>query len=172
MRNNLLHFSRSLRSCLQIPTFQHRANWHSTRLISTRRLVRTSNMATTTAATDTLAEKLKALNVSYPLPAYPNCHPEVNPVDIYRAHLTTILADITGVDAKIVYPALQWTQTLDMGDLVLPVPALRVKGKKPDLLAAEWAAKVKLHISCAFTHCTLLISTTVSRISPRQKPNS
>jgi arginyl-tRNA synthetase len=100
-------------------------------------------MAATAAASETLSEKLKALNVSYPLPTYPNCHPEINPVDIYRAHLTTILTEITGVDAKIVYPALQWTQTLEMGDLVLPVPALRIKGKKPDELAKVWAEKVR-----------------------------
>ncbi|KAF4630871.1 hypothetical protein G7Y89_g7267 [Cudoniella acicularis] len=72
---------------------------------------------------------------------YPNCYPEANTVDIYRAHLTSILAEVTGVDAKIIYPALQWTQTLEKGDLVLPVPALRIKGKKPNELAAEWVAK-------------------------------
>lgn len=73
---------------------------------------------------------------------YPNCYPELNPVDLYRAHITTILSDITGVDAALVYPALQWTQTLEKGDLVLPVPALRVKGKKPNELAEEWCEKV------------------------------
>ncbi|PSS12601.1 hypothetical protein M430DRAFT_126279 [Amorphotheca resinae ATCC 22711] len=90
---------------------------------------------------ETLSEKLKSLSVTAPLPKYSNCFPDVNPVDIYRAHLTSILTEVTGVDAKIVYPALQWTQTLEKGDLVLPVPALRVKGKKPDELAAEWVSK-------------------------------
>lgn len=98
-------------------------------------------MATTVAASEALSEKLKALSVS-PLPKFPNCRPEINPVDIYRAHLTTILTEITGVDAKIVYPALQWTQTLEMGDMVLPIPALRIKGAKPDQLAKEWTEKV------------------------------
>ena len=37
---------------------------------------------------------------------------------------------------------LQWTQTQDKGDLMLPVPALRVKGRKADELAREWAEKV------------------------------
>lgn len=93
------------------------------------------------AAQDLLATKLKSLSVAS-LPKYPNCYPEVNPVDIYRAHLTEILTKVTGVDAAIIYPALQWTQTLEKGDLVLPVPALRVKGKKPPELAAEWVEKV------------------------------
>jgi arginyl-tRNA synthetase len=95
------------------------------------------------AATESsLAETLKGLSLTTPLPKYPNSYPDVNPVDIYRAHLTSILTEVTGVDAAIVYPALQWTQTLEKGDLVLPIPALRVKGKKPDELAAEWLAKV------------------------------
>jgi arginyl-tRNA synthetase len=96
-------------------------------------------------ASKDLAEKLVTLGVADSLRPYPNCYPEINPVDIYRAHLTTILAEVTGVDASIIYPALQWTQTLDKGDLVLPVPALRVKGKKPAELAAEWAEKVNAH---------------------------
>lgn len=88
-----------------------------------------------------LSEQLRG-SLATPLPMYPNCYPEDNPVDIYRAHLTSILTEVTGVDASIVYPALQWTQTLEKGDLVLPIPALRVKGKKPPELAAEWVEKV------------------------------
>jgi hypothetical protein len=65
-------------------------------------------------------------------------------IDSYRAHITELLHEVTGVDSLIIYPALQWTQTLDKGDLVLPVPALRVKGKKPPELAAEWVEKVCL----------------------------
>jgi arginyl-tRNA synthetase len=94
------------------------------------------------ASTSSLSEKLKALSLDTPLPKYPNCYPEVNPVDVYRAHLTSILTEVTGVDAAVIYPALQWTQTLEKGDLVLPVPALRIKGKKPNELAEEWVAKV------------------------------
>ncbi|KAI9792168.1 MAG: hypothetical protein M1816_002708 [Peltula sp. TS41687] len=72
---------------------------------------------------------------------YPSSHPELNPVDIYRSHITDQLATVTGVDTKIIYPALQWTQTLDKGDMVLPVPALRIKGKKPTEMAVEFAEK-------------------------------
>lgn len=94
------------------------------------------------ASTEMLSEKLQSLNVTTPLPKYPHCHPEVNTVDIYRSHLTSILTEITGVESTIVYPALQWTQTLEKGDMILPVPALRVKGKKLNELAEEWVAKV------------------------------
>jgi hypothetical protein len=100
------------------------------------------------AAQSSLTERLNSLSLT--IPQYPNCYPEVNPVDVYRAHLTSILTKVTGVDASIVYPALQWTQTLEKGDLVLPVPALRVKGKKPNELAEEWVAKVLS--SCSTPH--------------------
>jgi hypothetical protein len=90
-----------------------------------------------------LVDRLSALGLKESLHTYPNCHPEVNPVDVYRAHLTSILTELSGVDAAIVYPALAWTQTLEKGDLVLPVPALRVVGKKPTELAEEWAEKVR-----------------------------
>jgi arginyl-tRNA synthetase len=96
------------------------------------------------AATQDIATDLKSLTVTPPLKKYPNCHPDTNLIDSYRAHITELLHEVTGVDSLIIYPALQWTQTLDKGDLVLPVPALRVKGKKPPELAAEWVEKVCL----------------------------
>jgi arginyl-tRNA synthetase len=98
------------------------------------------------AAASPLAEKLKSLSLTTP-PAFPNCYPELNAVDLYRAHLTELLHGVTGVDSAIIYPALQWTQTLEKGDLVLPIPALRVKGKKPNELAEEWVEKVNLSIN-------------------------
>jgi hypothetical protein len=91
-----------------------------------------------------LVDRLSDLGLKEPLHTYPNCHPEVNLIDAYRSHLTSVLTELTGVDAAIVYPALAWTQTLEKGDLVLPVPALRVKDKKPTELAEDWAEKVRL----------------------------
>jgi arginyl-tRNA synthetase len=89
-----------------------------------------------------LAQQLQQLGINN-IESYPNCHPDTNPVDIYRSHITSLLAPITGVDPAIIYPAIQWTQTLDKGDAILAVPALRVKGKKPQELAEEWASKVR-----------------------------
>lgn len=68
--------------------------------------------------------------------------PIYNQVDIYRSHIAELLAPITGVAAEQIYPLLQWTQVLEYGDLMLPVPALRIKGKKPDALAVEIKDKV------------------------------
>ncbi|KAI9706458.1 MAG: hypothetical protein M1836_003464 [Candelina mexicana] len=95
---------------------------------------------TKTQSLDDLASTLQSIGLSE-VPRSSNAHPTLNAVDIYRSHLTELLASITGVDAERIYPVLSWTQTLEKGDLVLPVPALRVKGKKPNELAAEWADK-------------------------------
>ncbi|KAI9846428.1 MAG: hypothetical protein M1837_004019 [Sclerophora amabilis] len=89
---------------------------------------------------DELASNLSSLGVSN-ISSYPNCYPERNSVDIFRSHLADVLAPVTGVESAKIYPVLQRTQTLDKGDLVLPVPALRIKGKKPNELAAEWLEK-------------------------------
>lgn len=93
-------------------------------------------------ATSNILASLQRLGIKEPAVDYPTCHPEINPFDVYRAHLTDLLHDVTGVDASIIYPVLQWTQSLDKGDLVLPIPALRLKGKKPNELGEEWVAKV------------------------------
>ncbi|KFA64673.1 hypothetical protein S40285_06162 [Stachybotrys chlorohalonatus IBT 40285] len=88
-----------------------------------------------------LVSQVEGLTLESISEKYPNAHPEINPYDLYRAHLADILASISGVDRAIVWPAIQWTQGLDKGDFVLAVPALRIKGTKPDVLASEWAAK-------------------------------
>jgi arginyl-tRNA synthetase len=73
--------------------------------------------------------------------AFPNSYPHLNAVDTYREHLANLIGPIVGVEPALVYPKLQWTQTLDKGDLMLPVPALQIKGKKPQALAAEIGEK-------------------------------
>lgn len=52
---------------------------------------------------------------------FPNCFPSLNPVDIYREHIAEKLGEATGIDSEKIYTRLQWTNTLDKGDLVLPV---------------------------------------------------
>jgi hypothetical protein len=95
-----------------------------------------------TQSEDELATALKALGISK-VPQEPNTYPALNPVDIYRSHITELLAPLAGVENKIVYNALQWTAVLEKGDLVLAVPALRLKGKKPPEIALELSEKVK-----------------------------
>ncbi|KAF2107592.1 arginyl-tRNA synthetase [Lophiotrema nucula] len=70
---------------------------------------------------------------------FPACSPRLNPFDVYRIHLANTLSEITDIQPGIIYPLLQRTSTLDKGDLLLPVPALRVKGERPEVLASRWA---------------------------------
>jgi arginyl-tRNA synthetase len=92
------------------------------------------------------------------LPAYSGAFPSINPVDIFRCVITEELAAITKLDASLIYPALEWTSTLEKGDLVLAVPRLRVKGS-PTEIASSWAAAVSRSIQ--FASITLLSTITV-----------
>ena len=60
-----------------------------------------------------------------------------NPYDTFRTHISDLIAPIVNKEPSEIIPALQWTQTLDKGDLMLPVPALRLKGRKPADISAE-----------------------------------
>jgi len=64
-----------------------------------------------------------------------------NPIDVYRYHISETLAPITGKPTSEICERLAWTQTFDKGDLGLPVPALRIQGKKPGELAIAIAEK-------------------------------
>lgn len=90
-----------------------------------------------------LVDLLASLRGEKPLPLYDGAAPSINPVDIYRSVITEELAKIAELDASLIYPALEWTSTLDKGDLILAVPRLRVKGS-PVEKAASWAAAFSL----------------------------
>jgi arginyl-tRNA synthetase len=106
-------------------------------------------MATSTGAAngeadsmDHIMQELQHLGISK-MPSFKDVllYPELNPVDVYRAIIIEQLQAITGAEPAIINGAVQWTQDLKHGDLMLPVPALRLKGKKPDELAKEIAEK-------------------------------
>ncbi|RHZ72797.1 hypothetical protein CDV55_108362 [Aspergillus turcosus] len=71
---------------------------------------------------------------------FPGCYPSLNPVDLYRAHIAEKLGAAAGIEPEKLYSKLQWTNTLDKGDLVLPVPSLQIK-KNPQELCKELAEK-------------------------------
>ncbi|WPH04928.1 glycosyltransferase family 90 protein [Acrodontium crateriforme] len=92
---------------------------------------------------DSVTVQLSALGLATTIPAFDGVqlYPEYNPVDIYRAYIIDEVRKATGVEPAIINGAIAWTQDLKHGDLVLPVPALRLKGKKPDEMAKEIAEK-------------------------------
>lgn len=102
-----------------------------------------STMATASPMNQLLL-KLDHLTLDSIAEKYPATYPEINPLDLYRVHISEVLAPITGVAAEKIHPVIQWTNALDKGDFTLPIPALRIKGAKPDALGAEWVAKVRI----------------------------
>lgn len=87
-----------------------------------------------------ITAQLQKLSIQEPTVAE-GSHPDVNIVDLMRNYVTQELSKISGVDPSLIFPALEWTNTLERGDLLIPVPRLRIKGANPKDLAADWASK-------------------------------
>jgi arginyl-tRNA synthetase len=96
-----------------------------------------------TQAIDQLAAQIEGLSLDAVAQAYPAAYPQSNPLDLWRAHIANVLSKISGVSSDIVYRAVSWTTSLDKGDFILAVPALRIKGGSAPDRAAEWAAQVR-----------------------------
>lgn len=78
------------------------------------------------------------------VPKEPGTYPENNPFDIYRSHITEILASQTGIDAKIIRQTLAWTSKAEHGDLQVNLQAWRQpKGTDLKALANDIAEKVR-----------------------------
>ncbi|CAL9730690.1 arginine--tRNA ligase, cytoplasmic [Monosporozyma unispora] len=92
------------------------------------------------ATTENIASQLAKLNIAEPA-KLEGSYPDVNIVDLIRNYISIELNKISGVDTSLIYPALEWTNTMERGDLLIPVPRLRIKGANPKDLATEWAGK-------------------------------
>lgn len=91
--------------------------------------------------TSSITSQLQKLSIEEPA-KMKDSYPELNVVDLMRNYITQELAKISDVPADQIYPALEWTNTLERGDLLVPVPRLvRKKGINPKDIAEEWAAK-------------------------------
>lgn len=77
----------------------------------------------TMASADTLPGSVESLTLQSTTQKspFPGCFPSLNPVDVYREHIATEMSKATGIDAEKIYSRLAWTNTLDKGDLTLPV---------------------------------------------------
>ena len=91
-------------------------------------------------STETITSQLQKLSINAPAPLE-GSYPDVNVVDLMRNYISEELHKISGVDRSLIYPALEWTNTMERGDLLIPVPRLRIKGANPKDLATEWAEK-------------------------------
>ncbi|KAH3671243.1 hypothetical protein WICMUC_004760 [Wickerhamomyces mucosus] len=94
--------------------------------------------------TSVLSQYLNKLSLNEPQ-SYDGSYPEENPVDFLRNYITEELSKISGVEPKLILPALEWTNTLERGDLLIPIPRIyRVKGANLQELAIQWAEKFPL----------------------------
>ncbi|KAI9690685.1 MAG: hypothetical protein M1820_009919 [Bogoriella megaspora] len=95
----------------------------------------------TTGTDETLAAEVNKIALVDRHDVYQDAFPTRNPTDALRIAVADELSAVSGVDKKLIYPGLAWTNTLDKGDLLLAVPRLRVKGASPADLASKWASE-------------------------------
>ncbi|AMD19247.1 HBR346Cp [Eremothecium sinecaudum] len=94
-----------------------------------------------TMSTQNCCSKLASLSLNSDIPKMEGSHPESNVVDFARNYIANELSKIANVASPLIYEALEWTNTLERGDLLIPVPRLRIKGANPKDLALDWASK-------------------------------
>ncbi|EDO16349.1 hypothetical protein Kpol_1059p40 [Vanderwaltozyma polyspora DSM 70294] len=93
-----------------------------------------------TMSANSIMDQLSKLSIKEPM-VMEDSFPNVNVVDLMRNYITQELSKISGVDEKLIFPALEWTNTMERGDLLIPIPRLRIKGANPKDLAEEWSSK-------------------------------
>ena len=83
-----------------------------------------------------LKESLPQLN------SHEGSSPDTNIVDFMRNYIAQELHRISNVDTSLIFSALEWTNKLEKGDLLLPVPRLRIQKANPKELATSWAEQL------------------------------
>ncbi|QOU20719.1 hypothetical protein BRETT_000431 [Brettanomyces bruxellensis] len=89
-----------------------------------------------------LSEQLSKLHLQAP-EFIEGSYPEYNVVDLCRNYIAGQLSKLTGVDKKIAYDSLAWSIVLEKGDLIVPLPRLRLKGDLVQM-AKDLASKFEL----------------------------
>lgn len=88
-----------------------------------------------------ITNQLTKLGVNTP-ETITNSSPEYNVIDLFRNYITNELYQLTQVDKSIIFESLDIPTTMDKGDLIIPIPRLRLKGINPKEKAAEWASNI------------------------------
>lgn len=112
--------------------------WRSSLAITTVSSRRTFTMSTSVKS---ITEGLQHLGLQQPkVAAEGTSLPDYNVIDVARNYISNELHRITEVDPKIIFESLDTPAVLDKGDLIIPIPRLRLKGVNPKEKAAEWAS--------------------------------
>ncbi|CCG22740.1 tRNA-Arg synthetase [Candida orthopsilosis Co 90-125] len=88
----------------------------------------------------TITQELSKLGLNQPKPAK-DTYPDYNVVDVFRNYIGDELSRISGIEKDIIVQALDTPKLLDQGDLIVPIPKLRLKGVNPSEKSKEWAEK-------------------------------
>lgn len=99
-------------------------------------------MSGTTLSISSLNALLKSLHHDETIPHIQDALVLSNILDLYKSFICKNLAQANGLSPEAIFHSLDRPQTLDQGDLVLPIPRLRVKGANTSELGNEWARKV------------------------------
>ncbi|ODH51987.1 hypothetical protein GX48_01775 [Paracoccidioides brasiliensis] len=79
---------------------------------------------------------LQGLGLTVPIPAFSAANVVVNPVDIYRCYVADVVKQAAECGEDITFNAIERTQVLAHGDVVLIVARLRLKGDSIGQVAA------------------------------------
>jgi arginyl-tRNA synthetase len=93
-----------------------------------------------TLSSDGLLALLVGVGVESPIPPFPLADPQSSPMDVYLSYLAEILVQLTECVPQVAYQSIQWPN--DVGDLVIVLPRLRLKGVTPNDLAVELKKRV------------------------------
>lgn len=96
-----------------------------------------------TCTIEGLQTLLGRVGLDTPIPVYPGGDVVHNPQDIFRAYLADALHKVIDCDKLIAYQAIQPTNGIGAGDLVVISPKLRLDGIAPKELVVDLVRKVR-----------------------------
>ncbi|KAI5966321.1 SYR1 [Candida pseudojiufengensis] len=67
--------------------------------------------------------------------------PNYNIIDVFRNYISDELNRITEIDKETIFNSLDNSKLLDQGDLIIPIPKLKIKGINPNEKSKEWSGK-------------------------------
>ncbi|KAI5955739.1 SYR1 [Candida jiufengensis] len=92
------------------------------------------------SSVSTITQELEKLGLQQPK-SVKESFPNYNIIDVFRNYIADELNRISEVDKDTIYQALDNTKTLDQGDVIIPIPKLKLKGINPNEKSKEWAEK-------------------------------
>lgn len=61
-----------------------------------------------------------------------------------KKHISDSISKLSGIDSTSVYECLKYPRTLDLGDIILPLPQLKLQNEEIGKIATDWSKKIPL----------------------------